>query len=240
MNESQVSAAQARRFPLRSPVSGIRYLLFALLALGICRAAPAPAVDLGQNLTYLRLRSLPADAPALTAAWLAPALVVDLRYPAVEGSPAIPAGLPSRPRHAPLFVLVGPGTPADALAALRAAAPAQITLGLPAPGVTPDLVLAVDPAADRRAYDALEAGAGLDALINVKIAKERFDEAALAREHEQDQAGNPPPDLPPAAPAAPAAPATAPAPPPPPVDVVLQRAVQLHRALLALGRLPGD
>jgi len=236
----------------RFSVSGIRYLLLLGLAVAACDAGTAPAatVDLGQNLTYLRLRSLPADAPALTAAWLAPALVVDLRYPAVEGAPAFPAGLPARPRTAPLFVLTGPGTPADALAALRAAAPALITLGLRAPGVAPDLVLAVDPAADRRAYDALDAGTALDALINVKIAKERFDEAALAREHQQDQAGTPAPNPPPAAPAAPApaaapsapaaAPAAAPAPPPPPVDVVLQRAVQLHRALLALGRLPGD
>ena len=238
-SESSISGSSRRLRARRLLASGLWLLLATAVA-----AAPAPTVDLGQNLSYLRLRRLPADAPALTAAWLAPALVVDLRYPAVEGAPAIPAGLPARPRHAPLFVLVGPATPADAVAALRAAAPALITLGLPAPGVTPDLVLAVDPAADRRAYDALDAGTALDALINVKIAKERFDEAALAREHEQDQAGTPPPDrpaaTPAAAPAAPATPAAAPAPPPPPVDVVLQRAVQLHRALLALGRLPGD
>jgi hypothetical protein len=221
-------------------------LLWLLLPLTLVHAGmPTTALDLGQNLTYVRLRHLPEDATTLTAAWMSPALVVDLRYPTVDAAPAIPTGLPARPRHAPLFVLVGPGTPAEALAALRTSAPALITLGLPAPGLTPDIALTVAPAADRRAYDALDAGVAVDSLINVKIKKERFDEAALTREHEEDLAGTLPPPGPPETPTPPppaGAPATAapPAPPPPPVDVVLQRAVQLDRALLALGRLAAD
>ena len=239
VNEPLISAVHSRAPTLRYPVSGIRYPLLFLLAFAICHATPAAGPqDLGQNLSYVRLHRLPEDAAALTAAWSAPALIVDLRYPAVDGSPAIPAGRPVRPRTAPLFVLIAPGTPVDALAALRTSAPALITLGLPAPGLTPDIALAVDPATDRRAYDALDAGTAVDALIIVKIAKQRFDEAALAREHEQGddstEATEPPPPVsgPPAATAA-----AAPTPPPPLIDVVLQRAVQLHRALLALGKL---
>jgi hypothetical protein len=214
-------------------------VLYCILTFSLSLAAQSAPQDLGQHLSYVRLHRLPEDAAALTAAWSAPALIVDLRYPAVDGSPAIPAGLPVRPRTAPLFVLIGPGTPVDALAALRTGAPALITLGLPAPGLIPDIAPDVDPATDRRAYDALDAGTGVDALTIVKIAKQRFDEAALAREHDHGddsaEAAEPPPPFP-GLPAATAA--TPPTPPPPLIDVVLQRAVQLHRALLALGRLP--
>jgi len=243
-NVPPISATQRQPPAFRYPVSGFRYLILLFLPLVVCQAAP---LDLGQNLSYVRLHRLPDDAKTLTAAWISPALVVDLRYPTVDGTPAIPAGLPARSRTAPLFVLVGPGTPAEALAILRASAPALITLGLPAPNLTPDIALSVDPAADRKAYDALDAGDPVESLINVKIKKERFDEAALTREHAEDLAGATPPPFSPAAPAPPAAPNTpaaatpaAPAPPPPPIDVVLQRAVQLDRALLALGRLPAD
>ena len=239
----QIAPPRGFASALRYPVSGFRYLLVLLLPFAICRAAPTAAMDLGQNLSYVRLHKLPDDARILSTAWSAPALVVDLRYPTVDGTPALPADLPARPPAAPLFVLVGPDTPAGVLASLRASAPALITLGLPAPNLTPDIPLSVGPAADRRAYDALEAGAPVESLINVKIKKERFDEAALTREHAEDLAGAAPPAPPPAAPpppaAAPGAPAT-PAPPPPPVDVVLQRAVQLDRALLALDRLPAE
>jgi len=229
-------------------------LLVSLLVPGIALSVttlpaaetPAAVQDLGDGLSYLRLRQLPDDAAALTAAWTAPALVVDLRY--TGGTDALAAELPPRAPAAPLFVLVGPGTPRAVLATLRHAAPGLITLGLAAPDLQPDLALDCTPAADRRAYDALDSGTPVDALISVKETKQRFDEAALNREHEKHLDGTAAPAADqPAEPAAPgavpagdtaAAAAKPPAPPEPPVDEALQRAVQLHRALAVLKKLP--
>lgn len=214
-----------------------------------CLAAPAAPLDLGRNLTYVRMHRLPDDAAILAVAWNAPALIVDLRHPAGDPAHALPADLPSRPRTAPLFVLAGPDTPLDLLATLRDRAPALITVGLAGPGLTPDIALPVNPEADRRAYDALDAGASVDSLISENIAKHRFDEAALARDHNNGAAegGGPGSDGEgqkanrPAAAPPPATSEVRPAPAAPEVqlkDAVLQRAVQLHRALLAFGKLP--
>jgi hypothetical protein len=210
--------------------------------------ASAP-VDLGQKLAYVRLHRLPDDATILAAAWSQPALVVDLRYSTGDTAHSLSANLPARPRWAPLFVLVGPATPPEVLAALRERVPALITLGLAAPGQMPDITLAVAPEADRQAYDALDSGASIDSLLSEKIAKTRFDEAALAHEHTGEAVQEAKPgsngaasaDAPPAGVTPPATPAASPPPaatPAEPKDAVLQRAVQLHRALLALGKLP--
>ncbi|MDD2764857.1 MAG: hypothetical protein PHE83_12880 [Opitutaceae bacterium] len=209
------------------------------------RGAP---LDLGRNLAYVRLHRLPDDASTLGAAWNAPALIIDLRYPAADTAHTLTANLAPRPRTAPLFVLTGPDTPADLFAALRARAPALITLGLPAATLTPDIILVIKPETDRRAYDALDAGTPFESLISEKTSKPRFDEAVLAHEYARDteDAGPGGPDAADAndvpsaagAPSPMSATAAAPAAPPPLIDTVLQRAVQLHRALLALGKLP--
>ena len=160
-------------------------LAFCLLPHASCLAAPA---DLGRGLTYARLQQLPDDDALLAAVWKAPALIIDLRHPAGVTGQTIPADLPSRSRTAPLFILVGPDTPAGLLAALRDHAPALITIGLAAPGLTPDIALPLSPEADRRAYDALAAGASAESLISESLAKRRFDEAALARERDSGAA----------------------------------------------------
>jgi hypothetical protein len=232
-----------RHFPLQF------WLLIFTLQPSILNLPAAAPVDLGQKLTYVRLHRLPDDTTILAAAWSQPALIVDLRYPAGNAAQFLPADLPARPGSAPLFVLVGPATPIEALAALRDRAPALITLGPATPGRAPDLALAVTPEADRRAYDALDSGASIESLLSEKIAKTRFDEAALAHDHirgadteeETGSNGGAPADAPPAGVTPPATPAANPAPaaiPAEPKDFVLQRAVQLHRALLALGKLP--
>ena len=210
-------------------------------------ATAAAPLDLGQGLTYVRLRRLPGDLALLKAAWPSAALIVDARYPAAEATPATAPDLAPRARTAPLLVLVGPGTPTGLLSALRQSAPGLITLGLAAPGLMPDIALDVKPETDRRAYDALEAGTPLDDLIGEKPAPARFNEAVLAREHENggtDASDQAPEsgvrsDVAPegAAPTAPVA-AAKPAPPAPLKDVVLERAVQIHRGLQALGLLP--
>ena len=227
----------------------IALCVFGLLSRASCVAAPSGPVDLGQNLTYLRIRRLPDDLAALNAAWGKPALILDLRHTLSEGGKNLDDTLPVRPSPAPLFVLVGPDTPADVFAALRKRTPALITLGLPAPGLTPDIALAVRAEDDRRAYDALDAGGSIESLISEKFTGKRFDEAALVHERARDggeAAGTPAdanasPDTRTqvASPANPAEVHAAPiAPQADPKDVVLQRAVQLHRALLALGKLP--
>ena len=240
---------------------GIHLLFGVLLCLaGVPRlpasgpAAPVPAppspahlaaapIDLGQGLTYVRLHRLPEDLPALESAWSAQALVVDIRYPAGHLDPAGSPRLTARPRAHPLFVLVGPSTPAALVEELRKAAPALVTLGLAGPGAGTDIVLDVTPADDRRGYDALDAGKPVDALVGEKERGPRFDEAVLAREHENADARDAGPPEPPAAQpagppaaqgaAAPAATAAEPA----IRDLVLERAIQLHRTLLALGMI---
>ena len=101
------------------PAFFLRLLAFGLMPFASCLAAPSAALDLGRGLTYARLQQLPADDALLTTVWKAPALIIDLRHPAGATAHAIPADLPSRPRTAPLFILVGPDTPVDLLAALR-------------------------------------------------------------------------------------------------------------------------
>jgi hypothetical protein len=225
-----------------SPLQLALLLVFGLQFSALSLPAAAP-LDLGQKLTYVRLHRLPDDAANLAAAWSQPALVVDLRYPTGNAAHFLPPDLPARPGSAPLFALVGPATPIEALAALRDRAPALITLGPAATAPAPDLALAVTPEADRHAYDALESGAPIESLLSEKITKTRFDEAALAHERTGEAAKDEgpaassaaPTDPPPSGVTPPTTPATIPA---EPKDVVLQRAVQLHRALLALGKLP--
>jgi hypothetical protein len=222
-------------------------LLIFSLPLWMFAVATGAPIDLGKSLTYVRLEGRSDDAQTLNAAWRKPALIIDLRYPSADEARNVPADLPSRPRPEPLFVLVGPGTPANALAALRSHAPALITIGLPAPGLTPDIPLAIKPENDQRAFKALDSGVPIESLIKETVVKPRFDEAALIRETAQSSSGatasdvsataaaaTPAPTHPPAtAAASPAQPAA----PSHPRDSVLQRAVQLDRALLALGRL---
>ena len=78
--------------------------------------------------------------------------------------------------------------------------------------------------ADRRAYDALEHGASVESLLRDNPEKPRVDEEYLEKEHISDS------DAPEVA-------EGKPSPPPPLVDSMLQRAVQLHRGLLALKKI---
>lgn len=211
--------------------------LFVVSVSAFARATPLTQ-DLGEGLTYYRAHALPADLPPPDGA--KGPLVLDLRF--VSGDRAAAATLGAwlnfrRSENAPVFVLYNEATSS----ALRAAAnprggrPGVLTLA-PRDRSSADLAINTTPDADRRAYDALEHGTDLATLLASEPDKERHDEAALVRDRtapaptsddeptdDITSAGSPPAD-------------TAAA-PPPPTDLVLQRAVQLHRALRALKRL---
>ena len=120
------------------------------------------------------------------------------------------------------------------LAPFASRRPAGLLLIGPATAaLTPDLVIKTTPADERRAYDALEHGSDAAALLTDKPVKPRHDEAELARLRQIPATDTSVDDDPP-----PPAKPTPPAPPPSLIDSALQRAVQMHRALLALRKLP--
>jgi hypothetical protein len=203
-----------------------KILLF--IALGLAARA-TEVTDLAQGLGYVRVHAL-IDSTSVIAASTG-ALVLDLRYAAADdaSAAALKAALAARPARPPLFILVSPATPAVLAPVISASS--ALTLGLASSSPTPKVAVKTDAATDRRAYDALETGTPLDQLISGKIEKERFDEATLVKEFKD---GNPDAEPPP--PPDPTAPKAGDAPEKnaPLIDRVLQRAVHLHRALLAL------
>jgi hypothetical protein len=202
----------------------------------VARADAHAPFDLGEGLGYFRVHSPVDDADKLIAllAQNKP-LIVDLRYPAPSAGNRwddLSRAFAERARErAYLAVLVSNATevPLPLIAALSH--PGGILIQHEGPTNFPQgtVVVAQPAAADRRAYDALESGMPLEALITGKIEKERFDEAELVKEFEHGNANAAPPAEPdPGKPTAEKAPVL--------LDRVLQRAVHLHRALVALKR----
>jgi hypothetical protein len=199
-------------------------------------ALPAPqSRDLGMGLVYFRVHSIPGDLPADMSV-RGRACVLDLRYVAGDGTSGRSLGAwvaaHSGP-HTPVLLLANARTSRALLVGLGPpeSIPGLVILGPAAPGFQPDVAVSIAPETERRAYAAFENGAPIDSLLSESVDKPRSDEAMLAREHLPDSAladdnGPGPGDLP-----------GRPEPPPQLIDSVLQRAVQLHRALLALKRL---
>ena len=205
-------------------------VLLLVLPAWACTAEP---IDLGQGLTYLRINSLTKSAADLNAALLRPAaLVLDLRYTVDEPAAAdILRVLNSQPAKPTLYVLVSRATPASVAGILTSTSARLVTLGVKDSRPAAQVVVEQTPEADRAAYAAYDSGTDLAHLISGKIEKDRFDEATLVHEFKSGNHDAKPPEAAPApgkdAPAAPAAPL---------IDRVLQRAVHLHHALLALKR----
>jgi len=109
--------------------------------------------------------------------------------------------------------------------------PGTLTLGLTAPGFWPDVAIRTTAETERRAYDAFATGTTLAALVEEKITKPRYDEAEMVRRQAAHEPLDTDEDFPSTTPANDAIPT----PPAPLIDATLQRAIQLHRALLALG-----
>jgi hypothetical protein len=220
----------------------MKKLLFSLLlalAPPLAAAAAGPLEhDLARGLAYVRVHTLPADLPTTPAR--RGATILDLRY--TSAGPGATTALGDWLKShctavSRVFVLVNADSAAGVLAYFNAHTPSAglVTLGSPTRGFTPDIVITVSPAAERTAYDALEKGTPVAALLADPTVKLRHDEAAIALERTAPAgaATDADGDLADPADAAP------PSPPAPPVvtDHVLLRAVQLHQALVALRKL---
>jgi hypothetical protein len=223
----------------------LRILVLALASVS-ARAAPVER-EVEPGLVYFRVHELPADLPEDGSAptgkgsaippgsALPRARIVDVRY--ASGDPAAAALLLGWLRsHAgpksPVFLLANPETSAALLAPLNSpdAVPNLVILGPVAPNFEPDIAMKVSGSLERRAYDAFEKGATLDSLIHVTVEKERDDEEHLEKDRLKDRPSAADTDAETAKPAKDSA-------TPPLIDTILQRAVQLHQALLALRRL---
>lgn len=201
-----------------------------LLLIGLVAAAAAPLdIELGKRLHYHRLQSLPADLPPTDAA-RRQACVLDLRFvPADAGEAAAVQRwfkLGARP-DTPVFVLVNSETSGELLRILNELYPTRgvLTIGVALPLFEPDVIMKVSPEDERRAYDALADGIPVADILSDNPGKARNDETSLSRDRPAgapadlpgEQAGNERPR--------------------PPIDAALQRAVHLHRSLIALKRL---
>ena len=184
--------------------------------------------DVGQGLVYYRVRELPQDLPSTPITGRPGACILDLRFAKAGESEA--ATLRAWVKfnvstHTPIFILENSSTASSLLAALPGNGPSGLIVLAPASARTsPDITVRVSPEDDKRAYDALESGAAVESLLRDYPDKPRVDEAYLEKEHIADSE-------------APELPTDKPLPPKPLVDAMLQRALQLHRGLLALKRL---
>ena len=205
----------------------LRRFLALFLALSALLLAPhsnaTELTDLGQGLGYLRVHALDEAINPLAGS---NDLVLDLRHTNAtpDAAAQFSTVLSVRPAGSRLFVLVGPDTPAGLATGLKGN---WVTLGIKDTHPEPQVMVDQSAVADRAAYDALESGATIARLISGRIEKERFDEASLVQEFKNGNHDAHPPET---------GPAKSIDSPPVLTDRVLQRAVHLHRALLALKR----
>jgi hypothetical protein len=220
----------------------MKYFAFSLCLLlavtGVARSAPLPR-NLGQGLLYYRLHELPADLPTDESERRQPC-ILDLRY--VDGHDAEATALAAwlkfhATARAPVFVLANAATNRGLIAAITpsGAGAAVVVLGNTPSEFAPDIPVKVSAEAERRAYDALEHGATAESLITENPDKPRNDEAKLAKERQSDP--NPGTETPSPAAIAGNVEESPKEKTPPVIDAVLQRAVHLHRALVALRKL---
>jgi hypothetical protein len=201
-----------------------------MLAFAAASGAAAPIErKLPDHLVYIRVHALPADLPTDDSVRQHPC-VVDLRYTQADTASA---GIlvnwvkfHCSPRT-PMFVLVNGSTaPALVTGLRREVMPGLLTAGVAAQRFEPDLIVTQSAADERRAYDALEQGTDIAALITDHPDKLRNDEASLA----QERTTEPPADDTEESPAPGAAEKQKPA----PTDAALQRAVHVYEGLRAL------
>jgi len=236
-----------------NPSFFFRLFIFLLPALAVAAdvtpivlpAASAPvraaAQPLGRNFFYVRVHTLPEDLPT-AAPEPHDSIVLDLRFVSADraAAQAFAAWLKFQARpSAPVVVLINAGTSPALLVPLGEAKPTAgvVCIGAADPAIKPDIALNISAEADRAAYDAFEHGIPLADLVAPKLDKIRHDEATVAKERatpaDSSDADADEDFLPVVSGPA----AVAPPKPVIPVDAVLQRALQLHRALVALKKL---
>jgi hypothetical protein len=187
----------------------------------------AAGLSLGGGLSYFRVHELPADLPSTPAGRPGPS-VLDLRFAKADENSASLLGAWVRFNASaanPIFVLENADTSAALLALFPSSGAGSVIVLAPASEkLSPTISVHVDADTDRRAYEAVEKGASLSSLLTDNPDKQRIDEAYLEKEHIADSDA---PDIE----------SDKPSPPSPLVDFMLQRAVQLHRGLVALKRI---
>jgi hypothetical protein len=206
-------------------MKSLRSYFVGWLLLSTVALAAVPERELGSGLFYVRVKALPADLPPQAGPRAAPT-VLDLRYVRAEAEAAATFADWLKQRatpRTPVFVLANSETAPPLLKVLAGheRGTGIVVVGIAGTDFRPDVPVKASAAEERRAYDALEKGAVLAALLADNPTKVRNDEASLTRER---------PAEPPADPAA-AKRET------PPIDLTLQRAVHLHRALVALKKI---
>ncbi len=193
--------------------------------------------DLGRGLRFVQFAAATPAQADIERARTSAALVIDLRL--ADDSPANAERLPqlcAEPGDRPVFLLVGEQTPPALLRALPPR-PRLLMLAAEKSGLPAGLSVSVDPLQDLRAAEAIAAGRPPAELFAPRIEKARFDEARLTENHANGfhELARPRADL---RSADAEVGGTDTEKDPPLEDVLLQRAVFLHRALLALGRIP--
>jgi hypothetical protein len=208
-----------------------RILIFFLTLFMLRELAFAAVVerDMGNGLVYLRVHQLPGDLPPKPAGRVPPC-VVDVRY--VDADAAVATAfsawlkLRATPRT-PVFVLANVDTSAALLKVLagRDRSTGIVIVGIEGSEFRPDVKVKASPSDERRAYEALEKGTPIASLLSDNPSKVRNDEASLSKDRLAEASAEAAED------------AATPKRLPPPIDSTLQRAVHLHRTLVALKRI---
>jgi hypothetical protein len=223
----------------------MKFLSSAVFLLLSAFAVGAEPPNLGSNLAYLRVHSLAEAMPELQVQLAEKhASVLDLRYATAteESTATLRTALTAHSAEIPLFILISPATPASLLEMIQPLVHDKLTtLGVAGSRPAPRIIVKTDAKTDRQAYDAFEHGTPITELISGKIEKDRFDEAALVNDFKNGNSNLDPPSLPDPDKSEgategdkPTEPATRK--PAPLRDRVLQRALNLQEALLALRR----
>ena len=204
----------------------VRLLLFALFLPTWVLAAPLER-EVGSGLVYVRVHAIPADLPAKPSG-RTPACIVDVRYVDADGdgAAAFAAWIKARatPRT-PVFVIANADTARPLLKELSAheRGTGIAVVGIPRGSFKPDVAVNASADDERKAYDAMERGATIGTLLADNPNKVRNDEASLSKDRLAEASAEA---------AEGSAKQASPA-----IDAALQRAVHLHRALVALKRL---
>ena len=197
-----------------------------IVAVAVTGVAAPVEYELGHGLLYIRVHRVPEDLPPKPSVRVPPC-VVDVRYvnADVEGAKAFSGWLKQRatPRS-PVFVLANTETsrPLLDVVAGHERGTGIVVVGIERGDFHPDIAVKGTPENERRAYDALEQGTAINTLLTDNPDKVRNDEASLSKDRLAEASAD----------ASTTAKKTA-----PPIDVTLQRAVHLHRALVALRKI---